>query len=190
VAESSSPFFRRGIVGRMRAILALGLAIALSICAQSLSGTAVDIEGKPLEGVRIDHAAFSGFGDRTSDRDGHFAVATNGHPVVFRKPGYQGQMIPLSSATDLRIVLKPVTKEFPVCKTLRDYNGIKDGTPGLYFPKVEGVSADSRGGDVDFVTRGYSVKTKGGGIGIIHGRGYAWSFGIPSSGLVWESADY
>lgn len=174
----------------MRAILALGLAIPLSVCAQTLSGIVVDIDGKPVEGVRIDHASMQGFGDRSSDRDGHFVVGTSSRPVVFRKPGYQGQMIPPSSAANLRIVLKSATKEFPVCKTLRDYNGINDGTPGLYFPEVDGVSADARGSDADYVTRGYSVKTKGGWKGIVHGRGSAWSFGIPTSMDVWESAEY
>jgi hypothetical protein len=173
----------------MRAILALGLAIPLSICAQTLSGTIVDIDGKPLEGVRMDHAAMQGFGGQTSDRDGHFVVATNGHPVVFRKPGYQGQMIP-SSETDLRIVLKSATKEFPICRTLRAYNGINEGTPGLCFPDVDGVSADGRGRDADYVTRAYSVKTKGGSNAIVHGRGPMWSFGIPTSTDVWQSAEY
>jgi hypothetical protein len=177
------------IVGLMRAILALGLAVSLAVQSQTLSGTVVDIDGKPLEGVRIDHASMLGFGDRTSDRDGHLAIATNGHLVVLRKPGYQGQLVP-SSATDLRIVLKSATKEFAVCKTLRGYNGISDGKPGLYFPKLDGVSARALENGDDFGYRNYVVAGKIGRNGITHGRGPAWSFGIPTSMDVWESAEY
>jgi len=130
--------FKRGIVGRMRAILALGLVIPLSVCAQTLSGSVVDVDGKPIAEVRINHAAQQGFGGSISDRDGHFAVEAKGRAVVLRKSGYRSVLIPTTSSTDLKIVLPAETpKEFPTCKTLRGYKGITDGQPGFYFPMMK-----------------------------------------------------
>jgi hypothetical protein len=174
----------------MRGIPALALAIPLALHSQRLSGIVVDADGKTIDGVRIDHATQRGFGEKTSDHDGHYSIETNGHAVVFRKSGYHGELVRASSKTGLRVVLQHATRDFPTCKTLRDFEGIVDGAPGLYFPMVAGVSVDGRGMDIDYATRLYSVKTEAGSKAIQHGRGPMWSFGIPVSSDVWGSTEY
>lgn len=180
----------RDIVGKMRAILALGLAIPLCVCSQGLSGIVVDIDGKPIDGVRIDHTTMR-YGDTVSDGEGHFYIGGQSPSVVLRKPGYQSQWVRRTPATDLRIVLQSESrKDFRTCGSLRKYEGIVNGRPGLYFLMADGVSANDPGSDIDYTSRAYSVKSIGGRKAIVHGSGPMWSLGIPSSTDVWASSEY
>ena len=166
----------------------LGLSVPLSICAQTLTGTVVDVDGKPVEGVRIDHTTMR-FGDTVSDREGHFSIAAQSPSVVLRKPGYQSQWVRRTPATNQRIILKSEPRrDFRTCGSLRDYEGIVNGRPGLYFLMADGVSAVGGGNDIDYTSRFYVAR--GSRKGIVHGHGPTWSLGIPISSDVWEAAEY
>ncbi len=171
----------------MRAILALGLAIPFSICAQTLTGTVVDVDGKPIEGVRIDHVVFAD-SIKTTDGDGHFAVLPKGPAVVLRKLGYQSKFVPVNTSVELRLVLlTDPPKEFPACEGHPPCYSL-GGSEGFCFPKLKHVSASPLGHGIDAMERNYLAGS--GSKGILHGNGTSWSFGIPDARNVWASVDY
>jgi len=55
---------------------------------------------------------------------------------------------------------------------------------------VPGVTATRPGQDVDYGSRGYVIATSNGRVGIGHGSGPLWSFGLPSDDDVWRSVEY
>ena len=155
----------------------------LTASAATISGTVVDVSGKPIADVRIDHIGRLVVSARTSlavkpapgevrtDAEGHFQVTTTTPAIVVRKPGYVSQRVSVTGDANLQIALQPVKP--PTCKVER-------------LPEVKTKQAN----DVDYTAKWIYIETKDGPKGIISGSGPTYSYGAPSDQQVWTSLDY
>ena len=153
-------------------------------------GVIVDEEGKPVAEARIEH---------TNDREilraglnGRFVLDTKAPAVVIRKAGFRSQLVRTREATDVRIALQRLTepRAFPSCSSNGRFEGI-DGWSALFrFPRISGVKSSPQGHDIDYGVRNYYVDTRQGPIGIRHGSGPSWSYGLPLDRYVWRSIQY
>lgn len=148
-----------------------------------VSGTVVDVSGKPIEDVRIDHIGklvvvgppdfkppASPDAPRT-DGEGNFEVTTTSPAIVIRKPGYESQRIRVTEDLHVRITLQQM-KPFPECK--------------VKVPRVKRKNAS----DVDYTGFWTYVDTKNGRKGIITGHGPTYTLGGPNDRDVWNSIEY
>jgi len=159
--------------------------------ARTISGLAVDPDGKPISGVRVDH---HGNMRQTvsTDPEGRFQLQTKAPAIVLRKTGYRSRFIRTPAAAQVRIVLEPVgSAEMPkFCSAASQCESIVGWQAEFCFPKVVGVEASPQGRDADYGIRSYIVKTGSGPVGIRHGSGPMWSFGMPVDTDVWKSVEY
>jgi len=154
-----------------------------TVNAATISGTVVDVSGKPIADARIDHigrlvvsartsyAVKPSPGDVRTDADGHFQVTTTTPAMVVRKPGYVSQRVRVTGDAQVQITLQPIKP--PTCKVER-------------VPKVKTKQAN----DVDYTANWIYIDTKDGPKGIISGSGPMYSYGAPSDQQVWTSLDY
>jgi len=136
-----------------------------------ISGVVVDLEGKPIQGARIDHGGGSDYGASTPP-DGRFTLRTTAPAVVVRKPGYYGYRLLTSGDATVRVVLQRANSG-PNCKPAQ-------------IPKV--VITEAR--DIDYIVRYETVDTPDGTASIMIGNGPFWSYGIPNDDDVWNSVTY
>jgi hypothetical protein len=52
------------------------------------------------------------------------------------------------------------------------------------------MQVGKQGHDIDYGIRGYLLKTPKGNVGIAHGSGPMWSFGVPLDSDVWKSVTF
>lgn len=157
----------------------------------TVSGTTVDSSGNPVQGVHIEHLAV-----RTpitimepsveTDANGRFRFDTVAPTTVFRKDGFDSQLVRVSgSQSELRIVLKvaPPRDAIPI---RRAASGCVSVGGILCLPKIKGVQIGDIGGSVDAAERSFTV----GRWQMIHGAGPSWGGPNPRSQEVWSSVDY
>ena len=158
-----------------------------------IAGIVVDREGKPIANAHIDH---------TNDRRGHrtdaagrFELDTRAPILVIRKSGYRSELVHTRDAIEKKITLQQYGEKraFPTClKTLKtkSYVGIEGWGGGFQFLRMSGVKVSRQGQDIDYGARDYYLDTKSRPKRIMHGSGFNWSLGLPSSQNVWRSVKY
>jgi hypothetical protein len=157
------------------------------VAAQTVSGAVVDREGKPIAGVRIDHAGKEFF----TDAGGRFQLTTQSPAIVFRKVGYTSYFLRTLKAGELRIALEPADARAPqACSGRSRCESIEGWSAVFCFPAVQGVTVGQPGRDVDYGFRSYFIDRPEGALGIGHGSGPLWSFGLPMDRDVWQSIEY
>jgi hypothetical protein len=152
--------------------------------AAEVSGTVIDVAGKPIKDARVDHTGkqvvvppsrlgLAPSPDETrTDADGHFRITTDVPAIVIRKPGYTSQRLLITENTTVRITLLDIDAK----------SRCKQSPP----PEVKTQKAD----DVDYTATWYYVETKKGRKGVLAGTGPFYSWGAPSDSNVWTSAEY
>jgi hypothetical protein len=171
----------------MRLLIALSLLPmwlpTYTVIAATISGSVVDVGGKPVKDARIDH-----IGKRVivtapdldvkpspdeprTNAEGQFQITTTSPAIVIRKPGYESQRVLVTGDAQLQITLHPI--KLPACKLER-------------LPQVKTKNAN----DIDYAATWFYVETKSGPKGIISGHGMSYSWGAPSERNVWESIEY
>lgn len=157
----------------------------------TVSGMAVDSAGEPVQGVRVEHlAARTQFNllepPAETDGSGRFRFDTIAPTAVFRKDGFESQLVKLSrSQNGLRIVLQaaPPMDSLPNRKTT---SGCVSVTGIFCFPKIKGVHVGDIGGSIDAIERTFTV----GHSEMTHGTGPSWGGPEPRSSAVWSSVEY
>lgn len=150
---------------------------------QPVSGTVVDVSGKPIAGAHIDHSDVQGE-QLFSDDQGRFSLHTRAPAVVVRKLGYNGQLLHLTPGSKLRVVLHRATEALPACS--KTCSTLKTSASALCFPAIPNVQTGEQGRYEDTFVRAFTA----GSTELLHGAGPSWSLGIPYTGDVWESSQY
>jgi hypothetical protein len=154
-----------------------------------ITGTVVDVNGKPVFEAQIGHT-----NDRRhtyqTDSEGRFELDTRAPILVVRKAGFGSELVRTQDATEVRVTLGTENRVFPTCSGSGPFEGIDGWGASFQFPRTAGVTASPQAADSDYGARSYYVDTTHGPKGIMHGSGPLWSFGPPSDGDVWRSVKY
>lgn len=135
-----------------------------------LDGVVVDQNGKPIRGVWLSHS-----GDRQpptaheTDVNGRFSLRTHAPRIVFRKPGFESQVLATRSVDGLRITLIATMRprEFPSCPAVDPFE--KPSKFRFKFPAVP-----------------EELEMRAGRRGFFHGGGQPF----PPDSYVWQSMTY
>jgi len=149
--------------------------------AQQVSGFVVDLGGAPIPNAWVYH--LGGRDSAKTDARGHFDLTTRVPRVVIRKSGYESYVLDTQRAKEVKLILRPVSRNLPMCKGTDSCHSLNGS---FCFPKVKGVKAHTPGSDVDYRAESFTVGKKG----ILHGSGSVWTFGVPFDEDVWEATDY
>jgi hypothetical protein len=148
---------------------------------QHVSGFVVDPGGAPIPDAWVYH--LGGRAAAKTDAEGRFDLTTRVPRVVIRKPGYESYALDTQLAKDVKLILRPISRNLPMCSRPDSCHSLHGG---FCFPNVKGVKAHTPNSDSDYVAESFTV----GKNGIQHGSGYAWSFGIPFDEHVWAATNY
>ena len=157
----------------------------------TVSGVTVDSQGSPVQGVRIEHIylQYQYATSATTDTGGRFRFETKAPAVVFRRDGFESQLVRVPSAqTELLIVLRaaPAMDAIPTRHACSDCVSV-----GVFcVPKIKGVQIGKMGGSIDAFERTFSVRTASGRWWMIHGAGPSWGGPNPRDHEVWSSITY
>lgn len=154
---------------------------------QSISGTVLDPDGKPIAGARIQHSNIRSATVQT-DAAGKFELQTPAPALVIRKAGYRSQWLRTTDSPTVQIILQPSGLQIRACPRTEPCESITGWGAEFCFPRVPGVTASRQGQDIDYGIRGYVIDNSK--AGIRHGSGPLWSFGLPSDDDVWQSVEY
>jgi hypothetical protein len=163
----------------------------LLLPARGITAMVVDHDGRPVADVRIDHD-----GNRArptvTGADGKFRLVTRAPALVLRKTGYRSFFMRTTAAFPDRIVLERAdsTDEPRVCSAREQCDFIAGWQAEFCFPRVAGVSTSAQSQDADYGIHVFAVKAASGAVGIRHGSGPMWTFGIPVDDDVWRSVEY
>ena len=154
---------------------------------QTVSGRVVDESGQPVAGAHIDHSDVKEQEQLFTDEMGRFHVDTRASAVVIRKHGFDGQLVRIGNAAQIRVVLERA-RPLPVCKSA--CVGLKSAQSNFCFPPISSIRVSEQGRMGDSVMREFMVPTAEGPREVLFGTGPSWSLGIPYTGDVWESVEY
>lgn len=155
-----------------------------------VNGSVVDEDGLPVAGVRIDHSDYA-LTKLKTDPQGKFAFDTKAPNLVIRKAGFRSVLLQTKNAKNVRITLHSVpTASFPICSDKAKFDSLTGWESTFSFPKITGVKLGDETHSIDAGERTYSVRTKYGPKGIMHGGGPSWSDGLPNELDVWQSIQF
>jgi hypothetical protein len=148
---------------------------------QRISGIVVDPNGMAIPDAWVNH--LGGSASAKTDAEGRFDLTTRAPRVVIRKPGYESYALDTQNAKEVKLVLRPISRNLPMCSRPDSCHSLHGG---FCFPNIKGVKAHAPNWDSDYVAESFTV----GKFGIRHGSGFAWSFGVPFDGDVWTATGY
>lgn len=161
---------------------------------RTIQGIVVDQHGTPVKDAEIGHAAIPFVPGRSTntntDAQGRFQVTTKAPLIVIRKPGYTSALLrtrEITSKDQQQVVLKSPKRSLPKCSETGKYESVKGWDALFRFPPKPQIKVSKQGRDIDYGIRRYYIKTPTGNVGITHGSGPMWSFGVPSDTDVWQS---
>jgi hypothetical protein len=150
-----------------------------------VTGVVLDDAGKPIAGAHIDHSDVQAREQLFSDDRGRFQIRTRAPALIVRKLGYDGQLVRLSKAPSIRVILHRATHRLPPCAA--HCRTLDTQASAFCLPSITGIKAGEQGHYEDTFVRSLTLPDGG---EMLHGAGAHWSLGIPYTGDVWESADY
>jgi hypothetical protein len=153
---------------------------------ETVTGVVLDDAGKPIAGAHIDHSDVQAREQLFSDDRGRFEIRTRAPAVIVRKLGYDGQLVRLSKAQPVRVVLHRAGRRLAICAA--QCRTLETSASAFCLPAVTGVKIGDQGHYEETFVRAFTLPD--GSSEMLHGAGAHWSLGIPYTGDVWESADY
>jgi hypothetical protein len=150
-------------------LLVIGFGIAAPIVAQDgpakfqlptpvqVHGVVVDSAGDPIAEVRIDNIALPEDFAK-ADASGRFEFVARGPSVVFRKSGWTGRLVRVSSSTgNIRVVLERAGDPPPLRNCGKKEKCGTAPLGGFCFPKVRGVGAGNWVPTLDTLEQQFSI---------------------------------
>jgi len=158
---------------------------------RSITGIVSGVDGNPIADARIDHSDNRLKAIKT-DNSGKFSLQTRAPAIVIRKAGFRSQWLRIADLPEIQITLQPAkaNPQIRACSLTEPCESINGWGAQFCFPRVPGVTAGRQGQDIDYGFRGYTIATSKGTVGIRHGSGPLWSFGLPLDDDVWGSTEY
>jgi hypothetical protein len=164
---------------------------------RTIQGIVVDQDGTPVKDAEIGHAAIPFVPGRSTntntDARGRFQVTTDAPLIVFRKPGYTSALLrtpDITSKDQQQVVLRSTKRSLPKCSKTGKYESLDGWHASFRFPPKPQIKVSKQGRDIDYGVRHYYVETPTGKVGITHGSGPMWSFGLPLDTDVWQSVTF
>jgi hypothetical protein len=148
-----------------------------------------DPMGNPVVGFKI----WQGAKAFLSDSEGSLQLTTSDQALVLRKDGFEPLFLKVGEGGDFAIRMSR-RGDWPKLRTC----GANEATwgvdqklegYGLRFPALRQFAATKLRFDTDYAMRGYQTRKKP-VVGVQHGRGYAWSLGIPLQSDLNDSVSY
>ena len=153
-----------------------------------LLGVVVDGSDAPLSGVSIHDLEEDGYPRAPLEvgTDGRFDVSTKAPVVVFRKPGFESEIVRVSGGQPLRIVMRNAVGKMPACTAQTDCASIHR----LCLPKLPGFRFGKPGWSIDATPQSISApRFLRNGEELSHMLGGAWT-ARPRPSTVWASVEY